>query len=286
MKLPHWRVSAPDTLLSFLLANVRGFSRNNLKSLLSGRQVLVDGVIVTRHDTPLAPGQVVSLAPRRPGPALPFPILYEDGDLLAVDKPAGLLTVANEAERQRTAYRMVTAYVRAGQPDSRIFIVHRLDRDTSGVLLFAKNEAAKRALQDHWDTIIRRRGYQAVVEGAPPQSEGRICSFLRETATHLVYEAPTGKQAVTHYRLLRRGRSYSLLDIDIDTGRKNQIRVQLAGLGCPVAGDRQYGAKTSPLGRLCLHAHALTLDNPLTGRPLALLAPAPRSFCRLCRAQS
>lgn len=281
MKEPRWPVEEPDALLSFLLTHARGYSRNNLKALLTGRQVLVDGVPVTRHDHSLVPGQTVSLAPRR-GQAAPFPILYEDDRLLAVDKPAGLLTVANEGERMNTAYRMVTAYVRGGGPERRVFIVHRLDRDTSGVLLFAKDPEAKAALQGNWDRIVRRRSYLAVVEGAPPQEAGRVRSFLRETTTHLVYQASTGKEAVTDYRVLRRGRSYSLVAVEIHTGRKNQIRVQLSGLGCPVAGDRQYGARTSPLGRLCLHADALELDNPITGQPLALRAPAPRAFARLC----
>ena len=283
MKQHTWPVEQADTLLPFLLSHASGYSRNNLKSLLSGRQVLVDGVPVTRYDHALSPGQTVSLAQRRPGPSLPFPILYEDEALLAVDKPAGLLSVSNEREQLRTAYRMVTAYVRSGDPAGRVFIVHRLDRDTSGVLLFAKNESAKRALQDQWDALVRLRGYQAVVEGVPPQPQGTLHSFLRETSTHLVYEAPSGKEAVTRYRVLRTGRQYSLLDVALDTGRKNQIRVQLSGLGCPVAGDRQYGARTSPLGRLCLHAHVLSLDNPLTGRRLTLEAPAPRSFAALCR---
>ena len=283
MKEPCWQVGEPGPLLPFLLAHTRGYSRNNIKSLLTGRQVLVDGVPVTRHDHPLAPGQRVSLAPRRGGEiTLPFPILYEDDRLLAVDKPAGLLTIANERERTNTAYRMVTAYVGAGATGARVFIVHRLDRDTSGVLLFARDPQAKQALQEGWDRLVKRRSYLAVVEGEPPRKEGTVRSFLRETATHLVYEAPTGKEAVTRYRVLRRGRGYSLVAVEIETGRKNQIRVQLSGLGCPVAGDKQYGSRTSPLGRLCLHADTLALDNPLTGRLLTLHAPPPAAFSRLC----
>lgn len=283
MKEPRWYVNEPDTLLPFLLSHARGFSRNNLKALLTARQVLVDGVPVTRHDHLLTPGQTVGLAPRQGGrEPLPFPVLYEDDRLLAVDKPAGLLTIANEGERLNTAYRMATAYVRQDNPAGRVWIVHRLDRDTSGVLLLAKDQAAKEALQQNWNGIIRQRSYLAVVEGAPPQAQGTVRSFLRETSTHLVYQASSGKEAITCYRVLRRGKAYSLLAVEIHTGRKNQIRVQMSGLGCPVAGDRQYGARTSPLGRLCLHADTLALDNPLTGRPLSLHAPAPRAFDKLC----
>lgn len=283
MKELKWYVKEPDTLLPFLLCHARGFSRNNIKALLTGHQVLVDGVCVSRHDHALLPGQTVALAPRQyRKDNLPFPVIYEDEYLVAVDKPAGLLTISNEKERMNTAYRMVTAYVRQAQPSGRVFIVHRLDQDTSGVLLFAKDHTAKEALQRDWNGIIRQRSYLAVVEGVPPQERGTVHSFLRETATHLVYQAPTGKEAITCYRVLRRGRGYSLLAVEIHTGRKNQIRVQMSGLGCPVAGDKQYGARTSPLGRLCLHADTLVLDNPITGQPLKLHAPAPKAFDRLC----
>lgn len=284
MKETSWRVTEPDTLLPFLLSHAGGFSRNNVKSLLSGGKVLVDGRPVTRHDRPLAPGQIVSLAPREKWAApLPFPILYEDGDLLVVDKPAGLLSMANEKEKTATAYHMVTDYVRGGDGKGRVFIVHRLDQDTSGVLLFAKNERAKRAFQDDWEALVCRRGYTAVVEGAPPEEIGTIRSYLRETSTHLVYSVPCGgKEAVTRYRTLSRGERYTLLDVEIETGRKNQIRVQLADAGCPVAGDKKYGAGTSPLGRLCLHAGELRLQNPLSGGELDLIAPTPGAFHQLC----
>lgn len=283
MKETSWPVTRPDTLLPFLLAHGTGYSRNNIKSLLTGGKVLVDGRRATRHDHPLAPGQTVSLAPRqRQTASLPFPILYEDKELLAVDKPAGLLSMANEKERTQTAYHMVTDYVRESE-GGRVFIVHRLDQDTSGVLLFAKNEKAKRAFQDNWEALVQRRGYLALVEGAPPEEIGTLRSYLRETTTHLVYSVPHGgKEAVTRYRTLRRGQGYTLLDVEIDTGRKNQIRVQLADLGCPVAGDKKYGATTSPLKRLCLHAGVLSLQNPLSEGVLELIAPPPEGFYKLC----
>lgn len=276
-------VTRPAALLPFLLEKVRDKSRNSVKHLLSRGQVLVDGRAVTRHDYPLQPGQQVSLLPTAQA-QLPFPLIYEDARLLAVDKPAGLLTMASDGERLRTAYRMATAYVRAADPANRVFIVHRLDRDTSGVLLFAKDEGAKRALQDQWGDLVRRRGYLAVTEGTPPQPEGVIRTFLRENAAHKAYSAPSGgKRAVTRYKTLRTNGRYSLLEVDLETGRKNQIRAHLSELGCPVAGDRAYGGASNPLGRLCLHAHVLELDNPLGGGTLCLQAPAPRGFDRLAR---
>ena len=279
-------VEEETTLLPFLLLRVRDKSRNTVKGLLSRRQVLVDGEVVTRFDAPLAPGQRVELLPKDSAGAaeLPFPILYEDTGLIAVDKPAGLLSMGNERERRRTAYRAVSDYVKAREPGRRIFIVHRLDRDTSGVLVFAKDEKLKRALQDNWENVVKKRGYLAAVEGTLPQREGMVRSYLHETATHLVYSGPRGRQAkeaVTRYRMVAENRGYTLAAVEIDTGRKNQIRVHMQDLGCPLAGDRQYGAQTDPMGRLALHADVLVLTDPRTRRALTLRAPLPITFRRL-----
>ena len=279
-------VEEETTLLPFLLLRVKDKSRNTVKGLLSRRQVLVDGKVVTRFDAPLTPGQRVELLPESAAGAaeLPFPILYEDAGLIAVDKPAGLLSMGNEKERRRTAYRAVSEYVKAREPVRRLFIVHRLDRDTSGVLVFAKDEGLKRALQDNWEKLVKQRGYTAAVEGTLPQAEGTVRSWLHETATHLVYSGPRGrdaKEAVTHYRAVMERRGYTLAEVEIDTGRKNQIRVHMGDLGCPIAGDRQYGAKTDPMGRLALHAGVLVLTDPRTKKDLTLKAPLPAPFRKL-----
>ena len=279
-------VEEETTLLPFLLLRVKDKSRNTVKGLLSRRQVLVDGKVVTRFDTPLTPGQTVELLPKSAAGAaeLPFPILYEDAGLIAVDKPAGLLSMGNERERRRTAYRAVSEYVKAREPGRRLFIVHRLDRDTSGVLVFAKDEGLKRALQDNWEKLVKQRGYTAAVEGTLPQAEGTVRSWLHETATHLVYSGPRGrdaKEAVTHYRAVMERRGYTLAEVEIDTGRKNQIRVHMGDLGCPIAGDRQYGAETDPMGRLALHAGVLVLTDPRTKKDLTLKAPLPAPFRKL-----
>ena len=279
-------VEEETTLLPFLLLRVKDKSRNTVKGLLSRRQVLVDGKVVTRFDAPLTPGQRVELLPESAAGAaeLPFPILYEDAGLIAVDKPAGLLSMGNEKERRRTAYRAVSEYVKAREAGRRLFIVHRLDRDTSGVLVFAKDEGLKRALQDNWEKLVKQRGYTAAVEGTLPQAEGTVRSWLHETATHLVYSGPRGrdaKEAVTHYRAVMERRGYTLAEVEIDTGRKNQIRVHMGDLGCPIAGDRQYGAKTDPMGRLALHAGVLVLTDPRTKKDLTLRAPLPAPFRKL-----
>ena len=285
MQKKNYAVTQAGPLLSFLLVQVKGQSRNNLKSLLTRGQVQVDGVTVTRHDHPLEPGQVVAIRPQGSREAkAPFPILYEDRRLLVIEKPAGLLSMASDREKVRTAYRMATDYVRRTNPKGRVFIVHRLDRDTSGVLLFAKDEETKRAYQDSWDHLVSRRGYLAVVEGHPPKETDTIRTLLRENSAHKVYSVRSGgKEAVTHYSTVSRGKEYTLLEVDIDTGRKNQIRVHLSELGCPVAGDRDYGAATNPLGRLCLHAHILALTDPFTGEQRVFQAAAPKGFRSLAR---
>ena len=282
----RYPVTEKGYLLEFLLERVRGKSRNAVKHLLSGRQVAVDGKVVTRFDWPLEPGEVVTLLPRsrEEKAAAPFPILYQDRDLIAIDKPAGLLTVGHEGERQRTAYRLLSDTLRDGSREKKLFVVHRLDRDTSGAVLFARNEAMKRSLQEDWDALVQERIYLAVTAGAPEREEGVVRSWLKETSTRVGYSAGPGsggKEAVTRYRVLSRAGEYALVRVALDTGRKNQIRVHMADLGCPVAGDRKYGDGGGPMDRLALHAARLTLTDPRTGAPLTVAAPVPRSFLRL-----
>ena len=280
-----YSVKQPCLLLPFLIEQIRGKSRNSVKSLLSRGQVAVDGQPVTRFDHPLTPGQTVTVLRRAAGAAvLPFEILFEDEELIAVNKPVGLLSVATDREKTATAYHILTDYVRAAWPDLRIYIIHRLDRDTSGVLLFAKTPQVKLAFQEDWNALVRKREYFAVVEGVPQKKSGTIRSRLYETSTHFVYSGSTrgrGQEAVTHYTLVAENGTFSLLRVEIDTGRKNQIRVHLKELGHPVAGDKKYGGTTDPLKRLCLHASSLVLTHPLTGEELTFHAEMPREFQKL-----
>lgn len=283
-----YTVDEPDTLLPFLLSHVKGKSRNNVKSLLSRRLVAVDGVPLSRFDTPLLPGQQVTIlsssAPK--ADALPFPLLYEDEHLIVVNKPAKLLSVANNKEKVRTAYHMVTDYVKARRVEDRIFVLHRLDRDTSGVLMFARDAETKELFQSHWNEMVTHRGYLAVVEGVPKPAQNTIRSYLVETDTHMSFSGAPGKgakEAITSYEVVKAGNGYALLDISIETGRKNQIRVHMKEKGCPVAGDKQYGARTNPIGRLCLHANELSFTHPVTGEQVTFKAKMPRDFNRVFR---
>lgn len=274
----------PCGLLDFLLLKLSKESRNHVKSLLTHRQVSVDGVVITQYDTALREGQKVQIS-RSSGQVQKqknvLDILYEDSDLIVINKPAGLLSIASDKEQEYTAYHLLTDYVRLRNPENRIFAVHRLDRETSGVLMVAKNERMKAALQDNWADLVSERGYVAVVEGQLQEKSGRIQSWLKETKTLLMYsssKAGDGLEAITNYRVLNENAEYSLLDIRLETGRKNQIRVHMKDIGHPVAGDKKYGAQTNPLKRLGLHANKLVLRHPFTDKVLCFEARLPRSF--------
>ena len=208
-------------------------------------------------------------------------ILYEDHDILVVDKMSGLLTVSNEKVRENTAYYLLNKYVRKGNQKSRnrIFIVHRLDRDTSGIVVFAKNENAKRYLQEEWQGFEKK--YCAVVQGILPEKDGVITSYLAENSIHKMYsvdDPKKGKLAKTGYKVLRESKKYSLLEIDLLTGRKNQIRVHFSEKGCPVAGDKKYGEKEKGIKRLTLHAASIIILHPYTKKKMTFETKIPAYF--------
>ncbi|MCZ6632024.1 MAG: RNA pseudouridine synthase [bacterium] len=208
-------------------------------------------------------------------------ILYEDHDILVVDKRSGLLTVSNAKVRENTAYYLLNTYVQKGNQKSRnrIFIVHRLDRDTSGIIVFAKNENAKRFLQEEWQGFKKK--YYAVVHGILAKKEGVITSYLAENRVHKMYsveDPKKGKLAKTGYKVLRESKKYSLLEIDLFTGRKNQIRVHFLEKGCPVAGDKMYGKKEKGIKRLTLHAASITILHPYTKEKMTFETEVPAYF--------
>jgi RluA family pseudouridine synthase len=214
-------------------------------------------------------------------------ILHEDRDILVVNKPPGLLTMGTNTDRTRTAYFILTDYVRKGQDKSRrrIFIVHRLDRETSGVLLFAKSEAAKFRLQDQWQET--RKKYFAVAHGTFDKSSATIETYLAENRAHVVYstsDARRGRLSKTSYRVLEQAKHFALLEIDLLTGRKHQIRVHLADIGHPVVGDKKYGREGRGHARLALHAKSVAFTHPFDGEPLTIETPLPPFFRALMRA--
>ncbi|MCK4620658.1 MAG: RluA family pseudouridine synthase [Desulfuromonadales bacterium] len=211
-------------------------------------------------------------------------LLYEDKDILVVEKPAGLLTIGTERDKSRTAHYLLNDYVRKGNPKSRnrVYVVHRLDQDTSGVLLFAKSEQAKKFLQEHWEQTDKH--YLAIVHGRLTPKEGKISSCLAENAAHRVYSTPDtakGKLSHTAYKVLKETKGFSLVEIHLLTGRKHQIRVHFAEKGHPVAGDRKYGNRDVGPKRLALHARSISFTHPFSGRPMTFDTGMPEDFVRL-----
>lgn len=283
----QFTVKTQGLLFDFLVQMMPHKNRNNIKSLLHYQQVFVDGECATQFNRELNPGQTVMISgERKKKEDLPagIKVLYEDDDIMVVDKPAGLLTIATEKEKRITLYSMLTGHVKSKDRNSRIFIVHRLDRDTSGVLVFARNEKTKRILQDTWDERVTKRSYVAVVEGNPEPTEGTIISYLVEDKNyrmHSVSHPGKGQKAVTRYSTLKRGKYFSLLQIDLETGRKNQIRVQLGEKGHPVVGDKKYGSTANPLKRMALHAESLYFVHPVLNRELQFKSHFPDAFNKI-----
>jgi 23S rRNA pseudouridine1911/1915/1917 synthase len=277
-------VREPAELLSFLLSEHPGQGRNSVKAYLSRGQVSVGGKTITAYNHLLQPGDTVSL---RKGKAAETPrfmglsILHEDADIIVIRKDAGLLSVATAEEKDLTAYRQLSDYVKLENAGNRIFVLHRLDRDTSGVMMFARSEQVQQKLQDSWKDSVTERSYTALVEGLVRKAEGKVESWLKENAAMKMYSSATpndGLHAITHFKRLRASRLYSLLEVHLETGRKNQIRVHMQDLGHPIAGDKKYGAKTRPIGRLGLHASVLAFVHPTTGESMRFKADLPKSF--------
>lgn len=211
-------------------------------------------------------------------------IIYEDKNIIVVNKPAGVLTVSTPKEKERTLYHEVSDYVKKSNPKLKIYIVHRLDKDTSGIVMFAKNKNVKYAYQNNWDNLVVKRGYVAVVNGVLEAKLGVVKSYLKETKTLFVYstnDKKNGKLAITSYKVVSENKNYSLLDIDIKTGRKNQIRVHMRDLGHSIVGDLKYGAKKGALNRLALHAGELVIINPKTKKEQVFKSAVPTSFLNL-----
>jgi 23S rRNA pseudouridine1911/1915/1917 synthase len=274
-------------LLPYLLGLPIGLSRKQAKNLLRFQAVMVKGIPTLRHNTNLEPGDIVTIAERRQvgDGALErngLEIVHLDDAVVVVDKPPGLLSMGSEREKEKTAYRILNTHLKAlmKTPAQQVFIVHRLDRETSGLMLFARNESAQAALQQNWKGVVKR--YLAVVEGVPAQREGTLKDRLIESKSLMVRRVEEGGDlAITHYRVLRAKGDRALLELTLETGRRNQIRVQLATLGHPVAGDRKYGAKTDPARRLALHAHELRFRHPISNDSMEFYSALPQRLAGL-----
>lgn len=280
-------VDKPTELLAFLLEKIKGESRNNLKGYLRRGQVTVNGAMTKQFDFILSSGDIVRIenSSQRPkGSAPKLKVLYEDEYLLAIDKPAGVLSVASDKERKSTAYVLANLYVQSKNPWARVHVVHRLDQETSGVLLFAKDEETRNLLQKKWNHLVKKRGYYAITIGIPKPEMGRLEDYLFTNATSLMYvgkKSPQSVLAITNYHVKATKDDFALLELDIETGKKNQIRVQLKNINCPIIGDIKYESKLNPLKRLGLHAYELCLIHPRTSKILKISSPIPNEFLKL-----
>ena len=290
-----YKVGRSEELMSFLLRKCNT-SRNNVKSLLVRRQVLVNGSVVTQYNFMLAKDDEVklsrksvqgSVAPaqkpvrekRESSPRPQIKIIYEDDDFIAIDKPVGLLSVESDKETE-CAFAFVFKYLQSKDKRVRPFILHRIDKETSGVLVFAKNIKIHSMLKMKWNEFVSAREYYAVAEGVFEEKEKTLVSYLRENVNHMVYatQDPSGQKAITHYSVVKENEKYALLRVKIDTGRKNQIRVQMQEIGHPIVGDDKYGCTKNPLKRLGLHASCLEFMHPVTKEIIHISAPVPPAF--------
>ncbi|HHT23274.1 MAG TPA: RluA family pseudouridine synthase [Bacteroidales bacterium] len=288
-KLTKLRVSEEIELMDFLLAKMGGMSRNKVKSLLSHRQVSVNDKITTQFDFPLKSNDLVVINTTRGNIELNHPLLkivYEDSDFIVVEKKEGLLTVTVGTNKDITAFSILKNYVKKSSPANKIYTVHRLDKDTSGLLIFSKNRDLQHMLRNNWHEIVTKRTYVAVVEGRVEKESDQIVSWLTEDEIKLKAISSSrdngGKKAITHYKLLKATDEYSLMELELETGRKNQIRVHMEDIGHPIVGDRKYGAQTS-IGRLALHARVLEFYHPITGELMHFETEIPKEFERLLR---
>lgn len=250
-------IEKEEKLLDYLLLKFNKLSRNSVKNLLVNKQIVINGKIVTKHDFLLKIGDKISFEGKKDFKGLE--IIYEDDLFIAINKPQNLLTVATDKEKEKTAYVEVSKYLKQTNSKSKVFVLHRLDKETSGVLVFCKNEKVKNELQDMWNEFVIKREYIAVVEGQLKQKEGVIKSYLKEGKNRLVYSTSQkeGKLAITEYKIIKECADYSLIEINLLTGRKNQIRVHFHDLSHPLVGDKKYGSIYDPFKRLCLHATKL-----------------------------
>lgn len=277
-------VTEPAELMEFLMQKMSGISRNKVKALLTNRVVLVNNTITTQYNFELKKGMKVQISRAKNNHEFNNPLLklvYEDPYIIVVEKKEGVLSVSTEHVKERTAQHILSEYVKRSHRGNRIFVVHRLDRETSGLIMYAKDEKTQHTLRDNWQNIVTDRRYVAIVSGEMERDAGTMESWLTDQK-YYVSSSPvddgTGRYAVTHYKTIKRANGYSLVELDLETGRKNQIRVHMSELGHPVIGDERYGSKCNPLERLALHAFKLSFYHPVTGEHLQFETPYPSNF--------
>lgn len=276
------KVKKDGELLDYLYENLE-IPKKRIKQYLTHGSIYVNNNRTTQYNYPLVAGMNINIATdNKNKKTLPFDVLFEDEHIIVVNKPSGLLTVSTEKEKDKTLFHIVREYLVQKDRRAKVFIVHRLDKDTSGIVLLAKDEKTKNQLQENWNEFVSLREYIAVVHGTLKEKEGRIVQKLKETTTNLVYVSKNdeGKEAITNYKVIKEGPSHSLVEVNIETGRKNQIRVALASLKNPIVGDKKYGEKDQGT-RLYLHANRLKLYYPIIKKDILFETANPAEFKKM-----
>lgn len=288
VSLQELKATQPCKLLDFLIEKQVRKSRNAIKSLLAHKQIKVNGKIVTQFDQELKPGDRISIMKfdqsRKEKKLKGLKILFEDDNIIVIDKEAGYLSVSTDKEKTRTAYGSLNEYVKKKDKNARVFVLHRLDREVSGLLVFARSAELQEMFQKNWNNLITIYLYAAVVDGKPDPKDGTITSWLTENKNFVMMSSSVdngGLKSVTHYKTLKSTGRFSLLELNLETRRKNQIRVQLQSIGHSVVGDKKYGAKNNPIKRIALHAKEMILKHPVTGELLEFKSVVPKAMQQL-----
>lgn len=271
-------VQESDALLNYVVNEDTGYNRKKLKSLLKNKCISVNNKVTSQFDYPVNEGDLIQIKSFNERFGLDFDIVYEDDKLIVIDKPSGILSTPFSDEDKYTAYHLVNDYIKVLKPNAEVHIVHRLDQGTSGVLMFAKDKKTQSLYRESWNKLAQDRVYIAYVEGVIEKDKDTIITNLETNNQALVFSSRTGKRAVTHYEVLKRNPESTLLKVNIETGRQNQIRVHMKDIGHPIAGDKKYGAKTRNLKRLGLHSYQLVIKNPVTQEVQTFTAPIPKVF--------
>ncbi len=282
----HIMVKAEQPLLEFLLENVPKLSKTKIKATLQGRGIKVNGKTVTQFNFPLEIGMKVSVSKSKRNDVFKsryVNIIYEDRYIIVVEKEIGILSMA-AGHKSLNVKAVLDDYLKKSHQKCTSHVVHRLDRDTSGLMVYAKDMETEQILEHNWHEIVYDRRYVAVVSGEMEEDGGTIANWLKEDRGYVTYSSPVdngGKYAVTHFHTLARTTEHSLVEFSLETGRKNQIRVHCADMGHPICGDEKYGNGDDPLHRLCLHAYVLCLEHPVTGERLEFSTMIPAAFSSL-----
>ena len=270
-------VNKEDTLYNYLRNNLEGKSKNNIKSLLKRELISVNDKIVTKYDYIINEKDIIIVSNGYNTKEETLKIIYEDDNIIVIDKPAKILTISNKNEKENTLFRKVSNYLK--KEKKKVFVIHRLDFDTSGVIMFAKNQKVQELYQNNWNNLAKKREYIAIVEGITPP-KGHIESYLKESKTLEVYSSKNkdGLFSITDYETIKHNKKYSMVKILISTGRRNQIRCHMSDINHPILGDSRYKSKENPLGRLALHAHNLVIRDPITNKEFTFTSNIPEEF--------